>query len=175
MSTPAPVEFKIIDVICDLVKEQLGLAQNRVWIYNQKARIPDSPGLFVEVVFNRARPFGATSVCCDDSAGNFTEYQSTNVQETYTIELYSRDESAFDRAPEVIFALTGVLAQQAQETYGFKFGDIPTDFHDLSFIEASARLFRQAISFNALRAHNGHRVIEYFDKFSIPPSIHVNK
>lgn len=174
MSTPAPVDFKIIDVICDLIKTQLALPQNRVWIYNQKARIPDSPGLFVEVAFNRSRAFGASSVCCDDNAGNFTEYQSTNVQETHTIELYSRDESAFSRAHEVIFALTGIAAQQAQETYGFKFGDIPTDWNDLSFIEASARLFRQAISFNALRAHSGQRVIEYFDKFSIPPSIHVN-
>jgi hypothetical protein len=175
MSTPAPVDFKIIDVICDLIKAQLALPQERVWIYNQKARIPDSPGLFVEVVFNRSKPFAATSVCRDDAVGNFTEYQSTNVQETYTVELYSRDESAFTRSPEIIFALTGARAQQAQETYGFKFGDIPTDFHDLSFIEASARLFRQAITFNALRPHNTERVIEYFDKFSIPPSIHVNQ
>lgn len=175
MSTPPPVEFKVIDVICDLIKQQLAIDQEHVWIYNQKKRIPDEPGLFVEVSFVRAKPFGTASVCQDDDAGNFTEFQSTNMQEQYRIALYSRDESAFTRAPEVIFAITGILAQQACEKFEFKFADIPDEFVDVSFLEASARLFRQEISFNAIRVHNGQRVIEYFDKFNNPPDLHVNK
>ena len=175
MSTPLPVEFKVIDVICNLIKQQLALDDSRVWSYNQKTKIPNDPGLFIEVAFVRAKPFATASVCQDDDAGNFTEFQSTNLQETYTIALYSRDESAFTRAHEVIFALTGTLAQQACETYEFKFSDIPTAFIDVSFLEASARLFRQEITFNALRVKTGQRVIDYYDTFTIPPELHVNK
>lgn len=175
MSTPAPVDFEIIDVICNLIREQLDLTEKQVWIYNQKQKIPNDPGLFVSVALFSTKPFGVSSVCGDDEAGNFVETQSSNVQETYKVVLYSRDESAKARAWEVHLALTGVLSQQMQELYCFKFAQLPTAFTDTSAVEASARLFRQDITFNAIRSRTKTRVINYFDKFNIPPDIHVNQ
>lgn len=175
MSTPLPAEFKIIDIICDLLRNQLALTEEQVWIYNQKRDIPNTPGLFIEVGLVATKPFATASHCADDEAGNFCEFQSLNVQETYYIHLFSRDESAFSRAWEVSLALSGVISQQAQETYGFRFGQIPTSFLDASFLEASARLFRQDLTFNALRSYSKTRVIQYFDQFNIPPIIHPNQ
>lgn len=175
MSTPAPTDFEIIDVLCNLIKLQLDLPDDRVWIYNQKVKIPNLPGLFVEVAFTGSKPFGAASECKDDEAGNFVEYQSVNVQETYKIILYSRDESAKTRAAEAHMALSGVLSQQAQEQYKFKIAQLPSGFLDTSFVEGSARLFRQDLTFNALRVRSKSRVIQYFDKFNIPPEIHPNQ
>jgi len=175
MSTPAPTNFEIIDVICNLLKLQLDLDDKHVWIYNQKQKIPNEDGLFISVAFFSSKPFGVSSVCGDDEAGNFTETQSSNVQETYKIVLYSRDESAKARAWEAHLALTGVLSQQMQELYCFKFAQLPTDFTDTSAVEASARLFRQDITFNAIRSRTKTRVINYFDKFNIPPELHINQ
>lgn len=175
MSTPAPVEFEIIDIICDLIRVQMDLPDQSVWIYNQKKKIPETPGLFVEVAMIGSKPFGATSDCRNDAAGNFTEYQSVNVQETYTVVLYSRDESAKQRAYEAHLALSGVLSQQAQEIYAFKIAQLPTAFIDTSALEASARLFRQDLTFNALRFRTKSRVIDYYDKFQIPPIIYTNQ
>jgi len=42
-------------------------------------------------------------------------------------------------------------------------------------VEASARLFRQELIFNAIRSYTKTRVISYFDKFSIPPTIITNQ
>lgn len=164
MSTPAPQDYEIIDVICDLVRGDMDLDEQRVWIYNQKMNIPDSPGLFVDVAFTGARPYGANSLPVETDSG-LSETQSVNVQETYSINLYSRDESAFSRAWEVTAALTGNSAEQAMELHNFQFGQIPTSFVDTSFLEASARLFRQTISFNALRVRSKTRAISYYDKF----------
>lgn len=175
MSTPPPFDFEIIDVICDLIRSQLDLTTEQVWTYNQKQKIPNEPGLFVSVALFSTKPFGVTSFCGDDDAGNFCEFQSSNVQETYKIVLYSRDKSAKLRAWEAHLALTGVLSQQAQEQFCFKFAQLPTAFTDTSAVEASARLFRQDITFNAIRNRTKTRVIQYFDKFNIPPNLHVNQ
>lgn len=175
MSTPGPVDFEIIDIICNLIKAQLDLTDDQVWIYNQKQKIPNLPGLFVSVALFNTKPFAVSSFCGDDEAGNFCEFQSSNVQETYKIVLYSRDESAKTRAWEAHLALTGVLSQQAQEQFCFKFAQLPTGFTDTSAVEASARLFRQDITFNAIRSRTKIRVIQYFDKFNIPPELHVNQ
>lgn len=174
MSTPAIADFSILDLICNLIKSNLDLTDEEVWIYNQKRKIPNSPGLFVEVARISARPFSSNSKCDDDEAGNFVEVQTVNMQETYGITLFSRDESALSRSHEIVMALTGVLSQQIQEQYSFKFGNIPTSFNDTSFLEASARLFRQDVVFNAIRFYSKTRVIQYFDQFNIPPEIHVN-
>lgn len=174
MSTPTPVEFKIIDLICNLLKEQMDLSSQRVWIYNQKMKIPNDAGLFVEVRFVAAKPYGSNYECKDDEAGNFTEFQTLNQMEIYGITLYSRDESAFSRAHEVLMALTGVAAQQIQEQYHFKIGQLPASFTDTSNLEASANLFRQDLVFHTIRAYEKRRVIQYFNQFNIPPEIHVN-
>lgn len=175
MSTPTPVEYKVIDVICDLLKSQMTLTDEQVWIYNQKRDIPKSPGLFIEVEFMASKPFGVRSFCDDDEYGNFTEFQSSAVQETYALRLFSRDESALTRAWEAHLALSGVASQQLQEQYCFKLAQLPVSFTDESFLEASARLFRQGLIFNALRSYYKTRVISYFDKFHIPPTLHVNQ
>jgi len=175
MSLPAPTNFKILDVLCDLIKDQMDLPNDSVWIYNQKWMIPSKPGLYVEVALRGTHPFGSNSQHQDDEAGNFTEYQFVNVQETYGITLYSRDESAITRAHEVVMALSGVLSQQLQETYNFHIGPLPPEFRDTSEVEASARLFRQELIFNAIRSYTKTRVISYFDKFSIPPTIITNQ
>jgi hypothetical protein len=175
MSLPTPIDFKILDVLCTLIKDQMDLPDTSVWIYNQKRMIPHDPGLYVEVALRSMRPFGSNSQHQDDDAGNFTEYQFVNVQETYGITLYSRDESAITRAYEVVMALSGVLSQQLQETYSFHLGPIPPEFKDTSEVEASARLFRQELIFNAIRSYTKTRVISYFDKFSIPPTIITNQ
>jgi hypothetical protein len=175
MSKLVPIQYKIIDVLCELIREQLDLSENQVWIQNQKRMISESPGLFVEVAMISSRPFGSSYHCDDDEAGVFTEYQSINMMETYAIILYSRDESAMSRAWEVVAALGGVMAQQLQETYGFRIGELPSSFLDTSALEASARLFRQDLQFNCQRAYYKEKSVNYYNQFSIPPEIHVNQ
>ena len=67
-------------------------------------------------------------------------------------------------------ALQSTEAQQLAEKYSFRFGFLPTSFVDASETEGSARLNKYAYSFNVLRAHIRRRIVQYFDKFTFPPS-----
>lgn len=175
MSTPAPVEYEINTLLCSLIQSGLALSDQHVWIYNQKQNIPDRAGLFVCVSLTGAKPFGNNARPQTQPNGDFVEIQSVNVQETYTVTLYSRDESAYSRAWEVLAALGGNAAQQLQERYHFQIANLPTAFVDTSALEASARLFRQDITFNAIRLRSKTNVIEYYNKFQVPPAIFTNQ
>lgn len=175
MSQPTPPDYKIIDVLVDVLTRHMDLTEDQIWIYNQKRKIPDTPGLFIEVAFVGTRPFGSNNYQDEDEVGNFCEFQAVNVQEAYKIVLYSRDESAFTRAHEVLFALNSTMMQQACELYHFHVGRIPHSFIDTSAVEASARLFRQDLDILTLRHYTKKRVIDYFDNFSGQPNIIVNQ
>ena len=169
MSTPCN-DYKIIDVLVAVLTQHMSLTADQIWIYNQKRKIPNDPGLFIEVAFVSARPFGSRTYCDTDECGNFCEFQSVNQQETYKIVLYSRDDSAYTRAHEVILALNSTLMQQQCEQYAFSIAELPSSFVDTSAVEASARLFRQDLDFAAQRAHRKKTVITYFDQFNVPPT-----
>jgi hypothetical protein len=174
VSQPTPVAYNAADVLGNLIIQQLGLSVDRVHLTNQKFDIPDDDDLFVEVRLLSQRFFGFGSVTEDDDDSIFTEYQTSQAQEVYAIALFSRNESAFQRAFEVQMALSGVAAQQAQELYSFHIAPLPQQFNNLSALEASANLYRLELPVTILRAYFKKRALEYYDTFNIPPDITVN-
>lgn len=175
-----PNDVELIKALCDLLQAQLNLKPDHAIIYNQKFDIPaGDDGLFVFIAFQRAKPFGSSLSTEDVPATQTTaaflqETQRMNVQETYTINLYSRDGSARQRNHEVIFALHSTQCQQMQERYQFRMAYIPSSMIDVSHVEGAARINRYALTFSLLRAYTRTRPIEYYDTFTIPPELIIN-
>lgn len=175
MSKQVPVEYNIIDLLCQLMQAELDLSVEDVWIYNQRKKIPNTTGLKVVVAQVSQRPFSTQTVCDADDEVAFSEFQSVNVQETYRISLFSYDESAMKRNWEATVALASDLSQRLQEQFCFHIAPLTQPFQDVSFLEASANLFRQDVLVVTMRAYYKAKTIPYYDKFSIPPQIHVNQ
>ncbi len=166
---------EIIKVIADVIQAEMELPNNRVYLYNQKWVIPPDQNLFVVVGFISAKPFGVRGGYANDPITNeLVEVQSLNQQETYSIDVISRDSSARQRKQEVILALNSTRMQQAMEQYNFKIGNLPTSFLDVSAVEAAALLNRYRLAFNALVIYRKTKSTEYYDSFSVPPDIITN-
>ena len=166
---------EIITVVADVIRTELGLDNNHVYLYNQKWRIPPDEGLYVIVGFLGAKAFGAkTTYENDPITDELLEVQSVNQQEMYTIDLLSRDSSARVRKQEVILALNSTLCQQMMEQYNFKIANLPTTFNDVSALEATAILNRYQLAFNALVAYRKIKSVPFFDSFNVPPVVHTN-
>jgi hypothetical protein len=103
------------------------------------------------------------------------ETVSANVQESWLVYLFSKSSEARLRIAEVNMALVSTKAQQLQEEYSMKFASTVSNVFDLSHDEGAARLYSFGVRFNTLRAYEKTRVIDYFDKFPIPPEIHTNQ
>lgn len=171
-------KVELIKALCDLVQSQLNLKTGSFIIYNQKYNIPTDDGLHGYIGFLRAKTFGSSlnyeNVPADgDQPASLREVQSLNQQETYTINLYSRDGSARQRNHEIIFALHSTACQQMQERYSFRMGYVPLSMIDVSHVEGAALLNRYSLTFQLLRAYTRIKPIEYFDKFTIPPQLTI--
>jgi hypothetical protein len=178
-ATDNPNDVELIKALCDLLQAQLDLKAGKVIIYNQKFDIPTTNDMYVFVAFQRGKPFGASLTRENVPASGNTpaflqEVQRLNVQETYTINLYSRDGSARQRNHEVVFALHSTQCQQMQERYQFRMGYIPSSMIDVSHVEGAARINRYSLTFALLRAYTRTRPIEYYDTFNIPPELIIN-
>ena len=166
---------EIIKVVADVIQSEMELGNDRVYLYNQKWRIPPDEGLFVIVGFLTSKPFGAKTWYENDPITNeLLEVQSVNQQETYTIDLMSRDSSARIRKQEVILALNSTFCQQMMEQYNFKIANLPSSFVDVSELEATAILNRYQLAFNALVVYRKVKSVQFFDQFQIPPVVHTN-
>jgi len=166
-------EWETMKVLVGLLEEQLDL-KGRVVLYNQQWEIPDDDGIMIEVSFMGEKPFGQGThyETVKDKYGNdqFQEVNEQMTQEAIGITIYSKSGAARARRHEILAALQSTAAQQLAEKYGFRFGFLPTSFVDASETEGSGRLNKYAYSFNVLRAHVVRRVIDYFDKFTLPPT-----
>lgn len=169
MPTPLPQQPELITILAGIVQRELDLPDGRVFIYNQKYTLPTDERLFVDVAFLSSRPFASSTRYENDEQNRLVEVQYQCVQESYTVNLFSKNEEAMRRNHEVVFAFHGTFAQQQAEKYSFKFGFIPSSFVDSSAAEAAARLNRYSLTFNILRSYSRSRVIEYFDHFPNPP------
>ena len=154
-------------LLAGLLQQQLGLANNRVYLYNQKWNIPPDDGLFIVVNFTGEKVFSSTYQTVNNPVtGNLDETKTTNVRETYTVNLFSRNAEAVQRKHEITFAVHSTAAQQLAEKYSLQFAPVPTFVTDTSSLEASAELNRTSITLQILRAYSQTNTCQFYDTFS---------
>lgn len=162
-------------ILAKLFRDYMNLEEEQVLIYNQKFKLPAEKGLFISVGLLAEKPFGTNKSYRenDDPAADpslaLVEVIAVNRQETYSVQIYSKDESALERKDEIIAALSSDLAQAAAEKYAFKLGQQPVSMVDASGTEGAARLNRYVATFNVLSVTKTERAVPYFDQFQNPP------
>jgi len=168
------MSVEYIKVIADLIQTQMDLAVDRVFLYNQQINLPPDQGLFVNVGLIGKKPFGMSKsyLSVSDAEGGLQQQQTLNVQETYSVLIWSQNSDARLRNHEVLFALNGDAAQQAQEKYSFKIGYLPTQLMDVSDEDGASRLNRYSLTFNILCGYSQKRRVEFFSTFQ-EPAIHT--
>lgn len=162
---------EFIKVIALIIEHELGLSRDQVILYNQKFDIPPDNRMYVSVSMLGSRPFGAkTKYEGDPVTGELVETQSVNVQEMYSVLLYSLSATARQRNWEIPAALTSTYAQQLMEEHSFKIGYLP-QMTDVSEQEGTSRLNRYSLTFAALVAYRKTKPVDYFDQFAQPTII----
>lgn len=174
MPTEQLQETEIIKVIADLIQQEMDLKEDRVFLYNQDVALKPDDGIYVVVGLLGSKPFGTSSVQVSDPALGLIQQQTVNVQEIYSILIWSKNGDARRRNHEIIFALNGQRAQQAMEQFSFKIGNLPTSVTDVSEVEETYRLNRYSLTFACLLAYGRSRAVEYYDIFTGSPSLILN-
>ncbi len=161
-------------LFCEVIQRELGLADGRVYLWDQKIMQPTDSDLYVAVSVLRCKPFANVnrqSVI----AGVPVSEQSVNVMASLDIDVISRGPSARDRKEEVIMALNSNYAESQQEANSFRIGGLPPSgqFTNLSSIDGAAIPYRYHIGVNMQYAVTKTQAVPYYDTFA-DPSLHTN-
>lgn len=151
-------------IICNIIQNYMGLCEDQIWIYNQRRKIPPTEGLFVVVGLLSTVPYGNTRKAIL-GAGPYSEEITQMMQESLSINMFSYDDSAIYRMPELIGSFQSTYSEQIQEKNCMQIGVVPTAITDTSFLEASAILFRQTITLRVLRSYSKITASDYYDKY----------
>lgn len=159
-------------ILAKIFRGYMNLEEDHVLLQNQKFKIPVEEGAFLSIVCIAERPFGTNKSYKDNpdtDVGGLVEVVTVNRQETYSVQIYSKDSSAIALKDVLVAALSSDLAQAAAEKYSFKLGQQPVGVVDLSAVEGAARLNRYGITFNVLSVTSTERAVLYFNQFENPP------
>jgi hypothetical protein len=155
-----------LDCLCDIIKKEMQLADDQVFLWDQKFNLPKDYRPYVSVAQVSSKVFGNTNEAIV-SGGNLIEHQFANVMAQVDISIMSRGSDALDRKEEVVLALRSIYAQQQMETNGFNVGILPTGFVNLSEIDGAAIPYRFTITVNMQYAFLKFKNAAYFDQFDV--------
>lgn len=155
------------DLIRSIIKKEMDIADDHIWIYGEGWKIPQYKDLSVVIEYKYGRAYSnrrPTTSVSTDQANTLTSNQRLNKQEFLTVQLFSRTREAEFRKEEVSFALNSVYAQQVQEQFGFHLARILPD-QNLTYWEGSSMLKRFDVPIIVLTHYRKDRAIDFFDSF----------
>jgi hypothetical protein len=150
-----------IKIIADIIKHELLLLDDEIYIYNQDFKVPNKQGLFVVIIAEDSNAYSANS-----RVEGSQETTAVLTHESYDINIMSKNNEARLRKDEVYMALVSQYAQQQQDLYQFRIAQIPNNVMNLSEIEGAGMLNRFMINVSVMAWIKRTKEIDYFDKFS---------
>lgn len=156
-------------LVCDIIQNQMGLAQGRVYLWDQKIMQPTDSGLYVAVSVMNPKVFG-NNTSFDGSGSGLVAQQYVNMQAILDIDIISRGPAARDQKEQVVMSLQSIYSEQQQEANSFYISKLPSSgrFLNLSEIDGAAIPYRYKISFAIQYFVNKTVPISYFDTFNSP-------
>lgn len=154
-----------LELFCDIIKKEMNLASDQIYLWDQKFNIPKDSRLYVAVSVLSCKPFANTRR--EDTSGpGMDSIQSVNMFATLSVDIFSRSTEALLRKEEIVLALGSQYAEQQQELNSFSVGLLPVGFVNLSNIDGAAIPYRFNISFNMQYFYRKTKAVDYFDDFS---------
>lgn len=164
LGATATLQFFIgtpLQLICDIIRHELGLDPDQSYLWDQKFNIPNDSRVYVPVGVLSCKPFGNTN-SFDPDLG---QVQSINMSATLSLDIMSRSIDGVNRKEEVLMALKSFYSESQQEMNSFRIFNISTNFVNLSDVEGAAILYRFNISVNVQYMVIKTNVIPYYDDF----------
>ena len=128
-------------ILCDIIQTEMQIPATRIVVYSENYKAPNDQDIYIIVRKNPSRVIGSNRVF---DFNTDEEIKSVILNETYDVEISSKNRTAQERYYEVIMALTSVYSQQQQEEHNIRIFRT-MDVQDLTLIEGASSLRRYLI------------------------------
>lgn len=163
--------MQIEQYVVDIIRKEMGLDQQHIWIQAQNRKIPpNSEDLYVVVGLVDFLPISSKSYfkeVYDSGEGTDTIerqilYGRANVQ----VDIFSRSNEARTRRGEVVMALNSFYSQEVQNSKQFRIFELPSSFLNLSGLAGGSDINRFTLRFYAMVAEEKDKSSDYYDVFN---------
>ena len=151
----------IITELCNIIKNEMELAEGRIVIFSGSYNAPYDSEIFVIISQGNSKIIASKNEF-DESTNE--EVKTVTLYTNFTVEITSKNESAIERKEEIIMALTSQQALEIQEKESFKVFRIG-DILDLTFIEGASNLYRYQIPVAISHLKQKRTNVNYYDSF----------
>ena len=155
----------ILKSVSEIIKHELSLADDQIWLYNQKKDIPKDTRVYFSIGLLSSKPYASKLEYVDMGAGELTEAISTNFQDVITINIYSRSTLPIDDKNTVLSALRGTYSQQKQMTTGYYIAVLPQTIMPITEEDGTTILYRFNIPIVVQYMNVWIKDVEFFDKY----------
>lgn len=172
------MERSIENIIVDLVQKELSLPDNWgydpqgneipcVIIKSQNIKLFNTPNIQITISTLRNRIFSNRLEHRQEIVEDVTKYYEDvyiNEDRTMQIDIYSKNNDARNRFPEVQACLGSTYAEQLQDKYQFRIGKI-SDAVNLSGLDGGSEINRFTIRFQCLTWNKYTKEVDYYQSF----------
>lgn len=123
----------VYGLVAEIIRRELGLAADQVWIYNSRVKPKTDNRLYVVVGIERSEFIGGAPRI----EGNMVEKGGLAMYDLLSIDVQSSSFSQAMRKNEVILALGSLYSQRQQETNSFYLAPTPSSIVNLSEVDGT--------------------------------------
>ena len=156
--------MQVEEYIVDIIRNELELDQQHVWIQSQNRKIPpNSEDLFVVVGCVDFKPISSKSYFDPKTD---SERQVAYGRAQIQIDIFSRSNEARIRRSEVLMALNSFYSKGVQDSKQFKIFELPSSFINLSGLAGGSDINRFALRFYAMVSEVKEKSSSYYEVFN---------
>lgn len=156
--------MQIEEYIVDIIRTEMGLNQQNIWIHSQNRKIPpQSMELYVTVGCVDFLPISSKSQYNPDED---TEVQTVYGRASVQIDILSRSLEARQRRAELLMALNSFYSKEIQEKHQFRIFELPARFINTSSLEGGSEINRFSLIIRAMISQDKVKSSAYYDTFN---------
>jgi len=156
--------MQIEEYVVDIIRTELGLDQQHIWIQSQNRKIPpNSNDLYVVVGVVDFLPISSKSYYMSEKdIERQIIYGRANVQ----VDIFSRSNEARNRRGEILMALNSFYSKGIQDSKQFRIFELPSTFLNLSGLAGGSDINRFTMRFYAMIAESKEKSSDYYNIFN---------
>lgn len=156
--------MQIEEYIVDIVRKEMGMNQQNIWIHSQNRKIPpQSQELYCTVGCIDFLPISSKSRY---DSNNDTEIQTVYGRATVQVDLLSRSIESRRRRAELLMALNSFYSKEIQDLHQFRIFELPSRFINTSGLEGGSEINRFSLMIRAMISEDKIKESDYYDTFN---------
>lgn len=156
--------MQVEEYVVDIIRSEMGLDQQHVWIQSQNRKIPpNSQDLFVVVGCVDFKPISSKSYFDQNTD---EERQVVYGRAQVQVDIFSRSNEARVRRSELLMALNSFYSKGVQDKKQFKIFELPSSFINLSGLAGGSDINRFALRFYAMISEVKEKSSSYYEIFN---------